>query len=103
MTTDPETPYRPIDCDQHSVLELLAMRRVAVTLRARRPDGSDLALQGRVHDVRTRSGAEYLVLHDAEGAEEAIRLDRLQALYGQDGGLLWRQETDGRGKDPASI
>lgn len=103
MTTDPGAPYRPIDCDQHSVLELLAMRRLAVTMHARQPDGGDLVLQGRVHDVRTRDGAEYLVLRDAAGDEHAVRLDRLRALHDQDGGLVWRQKTAGAPMGPPSL
>jgi Rho-binding antiterminator len=91
MTTD----YRPIDCDQHSVLELLAMRGTPVTVAACDESGAALRREGVVDDVLTRDGAEYLMVRDARGEELAVRLDRLQALFGRDGGLLWRQEIAG--------
>ena len=90
MTT---SSYIPIDCDQHSVLELLAMRRARVVLRARDEVGRELTLLGVIEDVLTRSGAEYLVLRDQTACEHSIRLDRLEALFDQTGGLLWRQKT----------
>jgi len=93
MTTD----YRPIDCDQHSALELLAMRRVSVTARATDEGGAALTLQGVVSDVLTRRGEEFLVLRDPAGRERSIRLDRLQALYGAAGGLLWQHGRSGAG------
>jgi len=79
-------PYRPIACGLHDELQLRAMRRIAVTLRYRgdaggdAPEGESSVRQraGRVVDVRTRDGAEYLVLDD--GAE--IRLDRLVEVDG---------------------
>ena len=92
MTT---SPYIPIDCDQHSVLELLAMRRARVSLRARDEAGFELTLLGVIEDVLTRSGAEYLVLRDRTACEHSIRLDRLEALFDETGGLLWRQKTGG--------
>lgn len=88
MTTD---PYVPIDCDRHSELEVLAMRRARVLLRAAGEGGVDLTLDARVHDVSTRGGAEYLVVHDRTGREQAIRLDRLLALYDAAGGAVWRR------------
>lgn len=79
-------PYRPIACGLHDELQLRAMRRIAVTLRYREDDGGDAPgdeptvreRAGRVVDVRTRAGAEYLVLDD--GTE--IRLDRLVEVDG---------------------
>lgn len=87
------TEYVPIDCDQHSVLELLAMRRVAVTVKAVDADGAGLVLEGVVSDVVTRDRAEFLELRDLTGGTQALRLDRLLALYDADGGLLWRQQS----------
>lgn len=92
MTNESDTPYVPIGCDQHSVLELLAMRRVTVALQARGHDGRVFRLHGSVRDVATRSGAEYLVLLDGAAAEHAVRLDRLLTLHDQAGTLLWRQK-----------
>lgn len=80
------TPYRPIACALHDELQLRALRRARVTVRYRSTPGPGHAasapdvreLEGRVVDVRTRDGAEYLVL--AQGDE--IRLDRLVDVDG---------------------
>lgn len=90
MTSD----YRPIDCDQHSILELLAMRRTAVTVRASDDSGGELLLDGVVADVLTHGGAEYLVLREADGGLHRVRLDRLVALYDADGAPVWRQKNN---------
>ena len=89
MTSD----YVPIDCDQHSVLELLALRRTPVVARFRGDDGTPRFTAGDVIDVRTRNGAEYLVLLDPEGGERSIRLDCLSGLSGTNGEPIWRQKT----------
>jgi len=93
MTTD----YVPIDCDQHSVLELLAMRRARVIVQSRRPEGRVSIVEAMVCDVRTRDGAEYLILRDPGDKEFSIRLDRLLGLSGPDGGPIWRQKTVANG------
>ncbi len=87
--------YRPIDCDQHSVLELLAMRRARATARAVDARGDALAVEGTVIDVLTRDAAEYLVIRDADGVDHSLRLDRLLGLFGRGGELLWRQQNAG--------
>jgi transcriptional antiterminator Rof (Rho-off) len=89
MTTD----YVPIDCDQHSVLELLAMRRTRVIVESRQPEGNVSVVEGVVSDVLTREGAEYLILRDPAGEGFSIRLDRLLSLSGPQGGAIWRQKT----------
>ena len=89
MTTD----YRPIDCDQHSVLELLAMRRTQVVAEASLPDGGVRQLRAQVRDVLTRDGAEYLVLCDPAGESISLRLDHLLGLSTPDGERLWRQKN----------
>lgn len=79
------TDYRPVSCDLHSELELLAMRRARVRLDARLPDGELRDLDCRVLDVRTRDGAEYLELQDAAGRCLSCRLDALRAIRLEDG------------------
>lgn len=54
------------------------MRRSRVPLRYRGPGGEAVERVAAIHDVRTRDGAEYLVLDDGE----EIRLDRLQRVDG---------------------
>ena len=89
MTTD----YVPIDCDQHSVLELLAMRRARVSVRVEAA-GAELRLEAVVCDVLTRDGAEYLILRDAGGEELSVRLDRLLGVSRwRMARRLWRQKT----------
>jgi transcriptional antiterminator Rof (Rho-off) len=90
MTND----YRPIGCDQHSVLELLAIRQTPVEVRAVAADGTPAAYAGRVSDLLTRDRAEYLVVLDGEGREHAIRLDRVAVIFDRDGNALWRRESD---------
>ena len=86
--------YLPIDCDQHSVLELLAMRRIRVVAQARQQNGEgQISAEGEVHDVLTRDGAEYLLLLEPGGNTLSIRLDRLLGLKATDGGSLWRQKS----------
>jgi transcriptional antiterminator Rof (Rho-off) len=89
MTTD----YVPIDCDRHSALELLAMRRTPVIVRSRQPEGTVSVVEAVASDVLTRDGAEYLILRDQADEELSIRLDRLLSLSGPDGGPIWRQKT----------
>ena len=92
--------YRPIDCDQHSVLEVLAMHRSRVALDALDDGGTMATHAGIVVDVLTRRGAEYLVLDTGpRPAVEtlSIRLDRLREIRDSDGVVVWRQQTDSRG------
>jgi transcriptional antiterminator Rof (Rho-off) len=96
MTSD----YQPIDCDQHSILEVLAMRRSRVMLDARVEGGAGATYTGLVVDVLARSGAEYLVLESVSGqagATLSIRLDRLLEIRDMDGVTVWRQQSDDRG------
>ena len=89
MTTD----YLPIDCDQHSVLELLAMRRARIMVQSKSPQGTVSVVEAIVFDVLTRDGAEYLVLRNQAGNEFSVRLDRLLSLSTPDGEPFWRQKT----------
>lgn len=88
------TDYRPIGCDLHSELELLALRRTRVVAHANDPVAGPVRWSGEVCDVRTRDGAEYLVLLNVAGEHRDVRLDRLSALFAPDGAPLWRQESD---------
>jgi len=85
--------YVPIDCDQHSVLELLAMRRTPVVARVLPGSESGFSTEGVVCDVLSRNGAEYLILLDQSAGELSIRLDHLFSLSSPDGSLIWRQKN----------
>lgn len=75
MTTD----YRPIDCDQHSVLEWIAMRRQLVRVEHLTGDGERRTDVGRVVDVTACDGAEFLVI-EVGSQRRSLRLDRLEAI-----------------------
>ena len=68
--------YQPIDCGVHSELELLAMHRTQVCLEIRQADNQMEEIHGRVLDVFTKEGAEYLRLATEE-EELNVRLDRI--------------------------
>ncbi|WP_456372636.1 transcriptional antiterminator, Rof [Thiolapillus sp.] len=70
--------YSPIPCGLHSEYELLAMRRARVVLVHVDERGQEQQLQGRVEDVFTRQGAEYLRLALAGGEIVDLRLDRIR-------------------------
>ncbi len=78
MTTN---DYVPIGCDQHSILELLAMHRSRVRVDALDESGAPISLDGRVADVITRAGAEYLVLDAGAAGMRSMRLDRVIAIF----------------------
>lgn len=90
MTTN---DYSPIGCDDHSVLEVLALRRVAAVVDYVDAGGVSRRVAGQVIDVLTHSGAEYLEVRSACGDEHPIRLDHLRAITSPDGALLWRQQS----------
>lgn len=89
MTSD----YTPIECDQHSVLEVLALRRAQVRVEALDELGQAVMRTGRVVDVLTRDKAEYLRLETAAGVLD-VRLDRLQTICDAAGDTVWRQKPD---------
>lgn len=72
-----KTDYRPISCAAHSEYELWCMHRRRLRLAWRRGDGSDHAGERRALDMLTRAGEELLVVEDADGSREEIRLDRI--------------------------
>jgi transcriptional antiterminator Rof (Rho-off) len=68
--------YRPIACSLHDRLETACLRRQPIAITWCNPDGHDHTATVIPSDVRSRAGAEYLVVaHDGEQLE--IRLDRL--------------------------
>ena len=70
------TDYRPIDCSVHDRLEHFAVRRTVLSVRFASADGTEQDRDGRIEDLYTRDGAEYLRLDD--GTE--IRLDQLREV-----------------------
>lgn len=73
-----DTPYRPVSCDFHDLLEAAATRQAKVHLEIRHTATSCSAIEARITDVLTRADGEYLVLDS--GA--TVRLDRIVAIDG---------------------
>lgn len=73
-------PYEPIDCSVHDRLEAFSVRGVPCRVEYATPEGEGRTSIGRILDVFTRAGAEYVHLED--GTE--VRLDRLRSVERQD-------------------
>jgi transcriptional antiterminator Rof (Rho-off) len=85
------TDYRPIGCDAHSALEVLAMRRTEAVVGFVDAQARPGRLEGRVVDVFTRAGAEYLRVLCRDGSGVEIRLDRLHVITSPAGEEMWCQ------------
>lgn len=70
--------YRPIDCGLHDELQLRVLRGRSVEVRWIEADGDERRSVGRVTDVFSRDGAEYLRLEDGRD----VRLDHLALVDG---------------------
>ncbi len=76
-----DASYRPISCSLHSEYELLAMRCAPVTVHYRDETGAGHHFRGRIVDLLTRDGAEFMRLESERGTLE-VRLDRIVRLRG---------------------
>jgi transcriptional antiterminator Rof (Rho-off) len=72
-------PYRPISCDFHDELCLLAMRRRACEIVYRDSAGQEMKAEDRIEDVYTAGKEEFLRLTGGK----IIRLDRLVKVDGK--------------------
>jgi Rho-binding antiterminator len=72
------TPYQPISCDFHDVLESLATSRSLTRIRFREGNGTLHERIASVQHVFSRAGEEYLVISTGE----TVRLDRLVDVSG---------------------
>lgn len=70
--------YEPISCDYHDQLEAAAMHRTTVELEFDL-DGVAQRERGRIEDVYTADGAEFVRFAAASGPLE-IRLDHIITL-----------------------
>lgn len=68
--------YVPLPCDIHDQLEEFAVCREAVRIRFRDPEGAEREMVGRIVNIWTEGGAEYLRTDDGT----TIRLDRLSEV-----------------------
>jgi Rho-binding antiterminator len=67
--------YRPISCDNHDELEAAAVRKLDVELEFDQ-QGVRQRERGKITDVYTSDGAEYVKLENPSGTVE-IRLDEI--------------------------
>jgi Rho-binding antiterminator len=73
-----EERYEPVSCDYHDQLEAAAMHRKQVELEFEL-DGVAQTERGRVEDVYTANGAEFVRFASDTGALE-IRLDHIISM-----------------------
>jgi Rho-binding antiterminator len=73
-------PYRPVSCALHTELEAAALRGETVEIHAAAATGPPRVWRGRVVDVYSRAGAEYLTLATAGGERLTLRLDQVLVL-----------------------
>lgn len=71
----PEERYEPVSCDYHDELEAAAMHKSTVELEFEL-DGVTQKERGRVEDVYTANGAEFIRFASDSGKLE-IRLDHI--------------------------
>ena len=75
-----EERYEPVSCDYHDQLEAAAMHRTPVELEFEL-DGVTQKERGRVEDVYTANGAEFVrFAADTEGGSLEIRLDHIISM-----------------------
>ena len=73
-----EKEYEPVSCDWHDQLEAAAMHKTEVVLEVE-TDGARNSQRGRVADVFSREGEEFVRLENGDGSSE-IRLDRIASF-----------------------
>lgn len=71
------TDYTPIDCGLYSQYELAIMHRDRLQLGWRDPAGNVHIGCVTPTDLRTRNGAEFMVVAGQDGETHEIRLDRI--------------------------
>ncbi len=73
-----EEPYEPVSCDYHDQLEAAAMHRTEVELEFDL-NGVSQKERGRVEDVYTADGAEFIRFATDSGPVE-VRLDHIISM-----------------------
>lgn len=73
-----EEPYQPVSCDYHDELEAAALHKKKVELEFDL-EGVVQKERGRIADVYTADGAEFVRFETKDGSLE-IRLDQIIAL-----------------------
>ncbi|MBF6991486.1 MULTISPECIES: hypothetical protein [Cupriavidus] len=73
------TPYSPISCEFHDLLEALATVRRPAVIRYRDQDGAARQVTATITDIFSRERVEFVSL----GTGEALRLDQLVEVNGE--------------------
>ncbi|HEX7707717.1 MAG TPA: Rho-binding antiterminator [Thermoanaerobaculia bacterium] len=73
-----EEPYEPVSCDYHDELEAAAMHKTEIELEFDL-EGVTQKERGRVEDVFTADGAEFIRFTSGSGSIE-IRLDHIISM-----------------------
>jgi len=71
------TDYVPVDCAVYSEYELAIMHNDRLRLSWRDSAGNTHIGILTPTDLRTRNGAEFMIVTDSAGGSSAIRLDRI--------------------------
>jgi Rho-binding antiterminator len=74
-----EERYQPVSCDYHDQLEAAAMHKSQVELEFEL-DGVPQRDRGRVEDVYTADGAEFIRFASDSGGPLEIRLDHIISM-----------------------
>lgn len=74
-----EEHYEPVSCDYHDQLEAAAMHRKPVELEFDL-EGVSQRGRGRIQDVYTSDGAEWVRFVSDDGAPLEIRLDHIISM-----------------------
>jgi Rho-binding antiterminator len=72
--------YKPISCDFHSELELLALKGTLCKILYKIDNGNITHTNGIIKDLYTSNKEEFLLLQDST----KIRLDRLVSVNGME-------------------
>ncbi|MEM5429864.1 hypothetical protein [Cupriavidus oxalaticus] len=72
------TPYSPISCEFHDLLEAVATMRRPAVIRYRDDDGAARQVTATITDIFSRERAEFVSLSSGE----ALRLDQLVEVNG---------------------
>lgn len=74
-----DTPYSPISCEYHDILESLAVRRAEAAVVYTDEAGAQRETRGRITDISAHAGVEHMTLSGGE----RIRLDRIVSVNGE--------------------
>ena len=74
------TDYIPVDCAFHDRLEILAMRKLPVTIRWKPPGEAVVEEVLLPEDMIIRNHEEFLLARTTRGQQISIRLDTIRSV-----------------------